>query len=227
MRASPTSIYAASFLEGAKILERALAEAREHGFLGKNILGSGFDLEIYVFRGAGAYICGEETGLIESMEGKRPYPRIKPPYFPAVLGLYLCPTIVNNVETLCNVKYIVRIGGAEYAKIGKPNNTGTRLLCVSGDVQRPGYYEFEVGGITMGELIYDICGGLKPGRTLKAVIPGGSSAKVLSAKDRYKIKTKRAGRHDGRERNRSRGCPASISIPWPLSARWQDREASS
>jgi NADH-quinone oxidoreductase subunit F len=179
------------FPEGAKILERALAEAREHGFLGKNILGSGFDLEIYVFRGAGAYICGEETGLIESMEGKRPYPRIKPPYFPAVLGLYLCPTIVNNVETLCNVKYIVQIGGAEYSKIGKPNNTGTRLLCVSGDVQRPGYYEFEVGGITMGELIYDICGGLKPGRTLKAVIPGGSSAKVLSAKDRYKIKTKK------------------------------------
>jgi NADH-quinone oxidoreductase subunit F len=178
------------FPEGAKILERALAEAREHGFLGKNILGTGFDLEIYVFRGAGAYICGEETGLIESMEGKRPYPRIKPPYFPAVLGLYLCPTIVNNVETLCNVKYIVRISGAEYAKIGTPNNTGTRLLCVSGDVQRPGYFEFDVGGITMGELIYDICGGLKPGRTLKAVIPGGSSAKVMSAKDRYKIKTK-------------------------------------
>jgi NADH-quinone oxidoreductase subunit F len=178
------------FPEGAKILERALAEAKEHGFLGKNILGSGFDLEIYVSRGAGAYICGEETGLIESMEGKRPYPRIKPPYFPAVLGLYMCPTIVNNVETLCNVKHIVRIGGAEYAKMGKPNNTGTRLLCVSGDVQRPGYYEFEVGGITIGELINDICGGMKPGRTLKAVIPGGSSAKVMSAKDRYKIKTK-------------------------------------
>jgi NADH-quinone oxidoreductase subunit F len=177
------------FPEGAKILERALAEAKEHGFLGKNILGSGFDLEMYVFRGAGAYICGEETGLIESMEGKRPYPRIKPPYFPAVLGLYMCPTIVNNVETLCNVKHIVRIGGAEYAKIGKPNNTGTRLLCVSGDVQKPGYYEFEVGGITIGELINDICGGMKPGRTLKAVIPGGSSAKVMSAKDRYKIKT--------------------------------------
>jgi len=178
------------FPEGAKILERALAEAKEHGFLGRNILGSGFDLEIYVFRGAGAYICGEETGLIESMEGKRPYPRIKPPYFPAALGLYLCPTIVNNVETLCNVKHIVRIGGAEYAKMGKPNNTGTRLLCVSGDVQKPGYYEFEVGQITIGELINDICGGLKPGRTLKAVIPGGSSAKVMSAKDRYKIKTK-------------------------------------
>ena len=195
------------FPEGAKILERALAEAREHGFLGKNILGSGFDLEIYVFRGAGAYICGEETGLIESMEGKRPYPRIKPPYFPAVLGFYLCPTIVNNVETLCNVKYIVRIGGAEFAKIGKPNNTGTRVLCVSGDVQKPGYYEFEVGGITMGELIYDICGGLKPGRTLKAVIPGGSSAKVLSAKDRYKIKTKKPDGTMIGKRNRPRGCP--------------------
>jgi NADH-quinone oxidoreductase subunit F len=175
---------------GAKILETAIDEARQHGFVGKNILGSGFDLDIFIFRGAGAYICGEETGLIESIEGKRPYPRIKPPYFPAALGLYMCPTIVNNVETLCNVKHIVRMGGAEYAKIGRPNNTGTRVLCVSGDVQKPGYYELETGGVTFGELIYDICGGLKPGRTLKAVIPGGSSAKVLSAADRYKIKTK-------------------------------------
>ena len=175
---------------GAKILERAIQEAKEHGFLGKNILGTGFDLEIYVHRGAGAYICGEETGLIESLEGKRPYPRIKPPYFPAALGLYMSPTIVNNVETLCDVKHIVKMGGAEYAKIGRPNNTGTRLLCVSGDVQKPGYYEFETGGLTMGELIYDICGGLRPGRKLKAVIPGGSSAKVLRADERYKIKTK-------------------------------------
>src|SRR3974390_316753 len=178
------------FVEGAKILNRALTEARAKNFLGRNILGSGYDLEIHVHRGAGAYICGEETGLIESLEGKRAYPRIKPPYFPPVLGLYLCPTIVNNVETLCAVKHIVRIGGAEYAKMGKPNNTGTRLLSVSGDVQKPGYYEFEVGKITIGELIYDICGGMKPGRTLKAVIPGGSSAKVMSARDRYKIKTK-------------------------------------
>jgi NADH-quinone oxidoreductase subunit F len=176
---------------GAKILERAIEEAKGQGFIGKNILGSGFDLEIYVHRGAGAYICGEETGLIESLEGKRPYPRIKPPYFPAALGLYMSPTIVNNVETLCDVKYIVRIGGAEYAKIGRPNNTGTRLLCVSGDVQKPGYFELETGGVTMGELIYDICGGLKPGRKLKAVIPGGSSAKVLRADERYKIKAKR------------------------------------
>ncbi len=175
---------------GAKILETAIQEAKAHGFIGKNIGGTGFDLEIYVHRGAGAYICGEETGLIESLEGKRPYPRIKPPYFPAALGLYMSPTIVNNVETLCDVKHIIKMGGAEYSKIGRPNNTGTRLLCVSGDVQKPGYYELEVGGLTMGELINDICGGLRPGRTLKAIIPGGSSAKVLRADDRYKIKTK-------------------------------------
>ena len=178
------------FPEGALILETAVAEARKRGFLGKNILGSGFDCEFYVHRGAGAYICGEETGLIESLEGKRAYPRIKPPYFPAVLGLYQCPTIVNNVETLCDVKHIIKMGGAEYAKLGKPNNTGTRILCVSGDVQKPGYYELEVGAVTMGELIHDICGGLKPGRTLKAVIPGGSSAKVLKAGEKYKLKEK-------------------------------------
>jgi NADH-quinone oxidoreductase subunit F len=179
------------FPEGAEILEKALAEARAKGFLGKNILGSGFDLEIYVHRGAGAYICGEETGLIESLEGKRAYPRIKPPYFPAVLGLYQCPTIVNNVETLCHVKHIVRMGGAEYAKLGRPNNTGTRILCVSGDVQKPGYFEVEVGSLTMGELINEICGGPKAGRKIKAVIPGGSSAKVLNASERFKLKEKR------------------------------------
>ena len=181
------------FPAGAKILEKAITEARAKNFLGPNMLETGFDLEIYVHRGAGAYICGEETGLIESLEGKRAYPRIKPPYFPAVLGLYQCPTIVNNVETLCNIKHIVRMGGAEYAKIGKPNNTGTRLLGVSGDVKKPGYFEMEVGSITLGELINDICGGLKPGRTLKAVIPGGSSAKVLRTDERYKIKVRGAG----------------------------------
>ena len=175
---------------GAKILETAIQEAKAHGFIGKNIGGTGFDLEIYVHRGAGAYICGEETGLIESLEGKRPYPRIKPPYFPAALGLYMSPTIVNNVETLCDVKHIIKMGGAEYSKIGRPNNTGTRLLCVSGDVQKPGYFELEVGALTMGELINDICGGLRPGRKLKAIIPGGSSAKVLRADERHKIKTK-------------------------------------
>src|SRR6187200_1549505 len=163
---------------GAKLLNKALAEARAKNLLGKNILGSGYDLEIYVHRGAGAYICGEETGLIESLEGKRPYPRIKPPYFPAALGLYMCPTIVNNVESLCHVKHIMEMGGAEYAKLGTPRNNGTRIVCVSGDVQRPGYYEIQVGKITMGEVINDLCGGLKPGRTLKAIIHGGSSAKV-------------------------------------------------
>jgi NADH-quinone oxidoreductase subunit F len=178
------------FPEGAKILERAIEEARQHNFIGQNMLGTGFDVEIYVHRGAGAYICGEETGLIESLEGKRAYPRIKPPYFPAVLGLYMCPTIVNNVETLCHVKHIIEMGGANYARLGRPNNTGTRIICVSGDVQRPGYFEIEVGAVTMGQLIYDMAGGPRYGRTVKAVIPGGSSAKVLSANERFKLKLK-------------------------------------
>ena len=180
------------FPEAAKVLEKAIAEAHEKNFLGKDIQGSGFDLEIHVHRGAGAYICGEETGLIESLEGKRPYPRIKTPYFPAALGLYMCPTIVNNVESLCHVKHILEMGGAEYAKLGTPNNTGTRILCVSGDVQNPGYYEVEVGKVTMGEVINDLCGGLKPGRKLKAIIPGGSSSKVLRADEKFTLK-------DGRE----------------------------
>ena len=164
--------------DGARLLNRALTEARARNFLGKNILGSGYDLEIHVHRGAGAYICGEETGLIESLEGKRAYPRIKPPYFPAVLGLYMCPTIVNNVETLATVKHILQMGGPEYAKLGTPNNTGTRIVSVSGHVKKPGYYEVEVGKATLGELIFheNFGGGLREGRKLKAVIPGGSSA---------------------------------------------------
>jgi NADH-quinone oxidoreductase subunit F len=178
------------FPEGARILEEAIAEARAANFVGPNILGTSYGCEIYVHRGAGAYICGEETGLIESLEGKRPYPRIKPPYFPAVLGLYQCPTIVNNVETLCHVKHIADIGGDAYARIGTPNNTGTRILCVSGHVQRPGYYEYEVGKITLGQLLYEVCGGPLPGRTFKAVIPGGSSAKILKFGERFKGKRK-------------------------------------
>ncbi len=180
------------FPEAAIILEKALAEARAKGYLGKNVGGTAYDLEIYVHRGAGAYICGEETGLIESLEGKRPYPRIKPPYFPAALGLYMSPTIVNNVESLCHVKHILEMGSEAYAKLGTPNNTGTRILCVSGDVQKPGYFEVQVGHVTMGEVINDLCGGLKPGRKLKAIIPGGSSAKVLRADEKFKLK-------DGRE----------------------------
>ncbi len=179
------------FTLGAKILERAIAEAKAKNWLGKGIAGTKYDLEIYVHRGAGAYICGEETGLIESLEGKRAYPRIKPPYFPAVLGLYMSPTIVNNVETLCAVKHIIDMGGKEYAKLGVPGGSGTRMLCVSGDVEKPGYYEFEVGKITLGELINEVCGGIKGGRKLKALIPGGSSAKVMKAGDTYKIKQKK------------------------------------
>ena len=178
------------FPEGARILEKAIAEARAANFVGPGILGTAYGCEIYVHRGAGAYICGEETGLIESIEGKRPYPRIKPPYFPAVLGLYQCPTIVNNVETLCHVRHIAERGGEAYSKIGTPNNTGTRILCVSGHVRRPGYYEFEVGKVTMGQLLNEVCGGPLPGRAFKAVIPGGSSAKVLKFGERYKGKRK-------------------------------------
>ena len=186
------------FTEGAKILNRALAEGRAKNFLGKNILGSGYDLEIHVHRGAGAYICGEETGLIESLEGKRGYPRIKPPYFPAILGLYMCPTIVNNVETLCAVKHIIDMGGDEFAKLGTPNNTGTRIVCISGHVRKPGYYEIQVGKATLRELIFDpvFGGGLNEGRNLKAVIPGGSSAKVFKAGEKVRLKKKGA---DGKD----------------------------
>ena len=178
------------FPEGAKLLNQALKEARDKGFLGENILSTGFDLEIHVHRGAGAYICGEETGLIESLEGKRAYPRIKPPYFPAVLGLYMCPTIVNNVETLCAVRHIMEMGGSAYSKLGTPRNTGTRIVSLSGKVKRPGYYEIEVGKVTLGELIFheSFGGGLEKGRSLKAVIPGGSSAKVLKAGESFTMK---------------------------------------
>lgn len=176
--------------EGARILEKAIEEARRENFLGENLLGSNYSCDIIVHRGAGAYICGEETGLIESLEGKRAYPRIKPPYFPAVLGAYQCPTIVNNVETLCHVKHIIERGGKAYSQLGRPNNTGTRIWSVSGHVVKPGYYEFECGTLTYGELIYEVCGGLHPGRTLQALIPGGSSSKVLRAGERFQGKSK-------------------------------------
>lgn len=198
------------FVEGAKILNRALKEARAKNYLGQNILGSGYNLDIWVHRGAGAYICGEETGLIESLEGKRAYPRIKPPYFPAVLGLYMSPTIVNNVETLCAVKHIVAMGGAEYAKLGTPNNTGTRIVSISGHVKKPGYYEIEVGKATIGQLINDseFGGGLLDGRKLKAVIPGGSSAKVFKAGEKFKLKRKGP---DGKDTERE---VAMLDLPY-------------
>ncbi len=175
------------FPQAAQILEQAIKEAKSKNFLGTNILGADFDLEIYIHRGAGAYICGEETGLIESLEGKRPYPRIKPPYFPAALGLYMCPTIVNNVESLCHVTHILSMGSEEYAKLGTPRNTGTRILCLSGDVRNPGYVEVEVGKITMRQLLYDIGGGPLKGRAFKAVIPGGSSSKILKCDEVFSI----------------------------------------
>jgi NADH-quinone oxidoreductase subunit F len=177
------------FPEAARIVTKAITEARERGFIGKNVLGSGFDCDIYVHQGAGAYICGEETSLLESLEGKRPYPRIKPPFFPAVFGLYNCPTIVNNVETLCHVKHIIAMGSAEFAKLGSPGDGGTRTLGVSGDVRNPGFYELGCGQVTVGQLI-ELCGGMKPGRKLKAIIPGGSSAKVLKAGEKFKMKLK-------------------------------------
>jgi NADH-quinone oxidoreductase subunit F len=166
------------FPKAVHVLERAIEEAHAANLLGKNVLGSGLDLEVYLHRGAGAYICGEETGLIESLEGKRAYPRIKPP-FPAVSGLFSCPTVVNNVETLCNVPQIITKGGAWFTSLGVQGSSGTRILCVSGKVQRPGYYEIEQGKLTLRQLIFDVCGGLFEGRKLKGVIPGGSSMPIL------------------------------------------------
>jgi NADH-quinone oxidoreductase subunit F len=167
------------FFYGARIIKRALAEAYAKGYLGKNILGSGFDLEIILHRGAGAYICGEETALLESIEGKRGHPRLKPP-FPAVIGLYQCPTVINNVETLANIPHIINNGADWFASIGTERNTGTRLFSVSGHVRNPGVYEFPMS-ITLRELIYDHCGGIRNGYKLKAVVPGGSSVPVLAA----------------------------------------------
>jgi NADH-quinone oxidoreductase subunit F len=168
------------FVEPYRILLRAIQEAREKGYVGRNILGSGFDCEITVYRGAGAYICGEETALLESLEGKLGHPRLKPP-FPAQVGLYGKPTSVNNVETLANVPMIIDKGAAWYATIGRPKNTGPKLYCLSGHVRRPGVYEFPLG-IPLRELVYEHAGGmLREGHSLKAVVPGGSSVPVLRA----------------------------------------------
>ena len=167
------------FFHGAGILNKAVEEAYAKGYLGRNILGTGYDLDLLVHRGAGAYICGEETALLESIEGRRGHPRLKPP-FPAVVGLYGCPTVINNVETLANVPHIVKNGPEWYAGIGVERNTGTRLFGVSGHVRKRGVYEFPMG-IPLRELVYDHCGGMRNGRALKAVVPGGSSVPVLTA----------------------------------------------
>jgi len=161
------------------IVDAALAEAYARGYLGKNILGSGFDFDLLAHTGAGAYECGEESALMESLEGKRGYPRIKPP-FPAVVGLYGCPTIINNVETLSAVPSIIREGGEAYANRGTPKNGGTRMLCIAGHVNRPGIYEVPLG-MNMKKFIYDVAGGIPGGKKLKAVIPGGSSCPLLAA----------------------------------------------
>jgi NADH-quinone oxidoreductase subunit F len=164
-----------------EILETAIAEAKAAGWLGKNILGTGYDLEIYVHIGAGAYICGEETALLESLEGKRGNPRIKPP-FPAVKGVWDCPTVVNNVETLAAIVPILNIGGEEYAKIGVGKSTGTKLISACGNINKPGVYEIDMT-ISVEEFIYsdEYCGGIPNGKRLKACIPGGSSVPILPA----------------------------------------------
>jgi NADH-quinone oxidoreductase subunit F len=161
------------------IVQKAVDEAYGHGYLGKNIRSSGFDFDLIVHTGAGAYECGEESALMESLEGKRGYPRIKPP-FPAVVGLYGCPTIINNVETLSAVPTIILGGGEAYANLGTPKNGGTRLLCVSGHVKKPGIYEIPLG-MNMKEFIYGMAGGITGGKKLKAVIPGGSSCPLMTA----------------------------------------------
>jgi NADH-quinone oxidoreductase subunit F len=162
-------------------LQRAIDEAYAQGYLGKDILGSGFDLDMHVVYGAGAYICGEETALLESLEGRKGYPRLKPP-FPANAGggLFKQPTAVNNVETLANLPVIVEKGGDWFASVGAPKNGGTRLFAVSGHVKRPGVYEAPLG-ITFRQLLDDYCGGMRDGSKLKAIIPGGSSSAIMTA----------------------------------------------
>lgn len=180
--ASTSYIYVrGEFFYIIRILEKAISEAYANGWLGKNILGTGYNLDLYVHPGAGAYICGEETALLESLEGKRGNPRIKPP-FPAVKGLYDCPTVVNNVETIAAVVPIIKMGGLEYSEIGIGKSTGTKLISASGHIRKPGVYEIEMG-IPVEEFIYSdaFCGGILNGKKLKAVVAGGSSVPILPA----------------------------------------------
>lgn len=169
------------YVREALLLEEAIEEAYAKNLLGKNILGSGFHLDITVHRGAGAYICGEETGLLNSLEGRRGEPRVKPP-FPAISGAFACPTAVNNVESISNVPHIIRMGGEEFAKLGKIDKSGgTRLLSLSGHINKPGVYEARAGSMTLRQIIDEFGGGMWKGKKLKAVIPGGSSSPVLTA----------------------------------------------
>jgi len=161
------------------IMDRGIAEAYSRGFLGKNIMGTGFDFDAYTHTGAGAYECGEETALLDSIEGKRGVPRLKPP-FPAVSGAWQSPTVLNNVETYCAVPVIIRDGGAAFATLGTPKNGGTRLFCLSGHINKPGVYELPMG-FNLLRMIDEVGGGMRNGKKLKAVIPGGSSCPVLRA----------------------------------------------
>ncbi len=165
------------FSFGAKVLERAIAEARAAGYLGKNILGSGYDLDLILHRGAGAYICGEETGLLSSLEGGKGWPKVKPP-FPATHGLFGCPTVVNNVETLASLPWIIEQGAARYAAIGTEKSKGTKLFSVSGHIKKPGVYEVDMG-YPFKKFLQEDCGGVPNGKKLKGVIPGGASMPVL------------------------------------------------
>ncbi len=179
MQANTCFIYIrGEFLWLIEKLEAAIEEARAAGYLGKNILGSGFDLDILVHRGAGAYICGEETALLNSLEGRRGEPRVKPP-FPAAKGAFGQPTTINNVETIAAVPPILRMGGAEYAKLGTPKNSGTRVFCISGHVKRPGLYELPLG-LPLDFIVNELAGGTPNGKKIKAIIPGGASAPVFA-----------------------------------------------
>jgi len=169
------------YVEQADIIDAAILEAEAAGFIGEDILGSGFGLSLVLHRGAGAYICGEETGLLDSLEGKRGNPRLKPP-FPANQGLYQGPTVINNVETLATMPHIIAMGGAKYAEMGVENSAGTKLVSVSGNVRRPGNYEIELG-MSSREIIYDLAGGPPEGREVKFWFPGGSSSPVLTKDD--------------------------------------------
>ncbi len=171
------------YMHQADVLEAAVAEAREAGFIGDRVMGSDFALDLWVHRGAGAYICGEETALLDALEGKRGNPRLKPP-FPAIEGLYQGPTLINNVETLMNVPHILRMGGEQFAEIGTPASTGTKVVCVSGCVRRPGNYEVELGTPTR-DIIHGLAGGPPEGRKIKCWFPGGSSAPVLPGTDEF------------------------------------------
>ncbi len=169
------------YVEPYQRLQAAVDEATAKNYLGKNIFGSDFQLDLVVHRGAGAYICGEETALLESLEGKRGLPRLKPP-FPAIVGLFGCPTIINNVETLACVPFILKNGAEWFAKLGSVGNGGTHLFSISGHVKKPGVYELPMG-TSLREMIYTHAGGIRDGRALKAVIPGGISAKILTANE--------------------------------------------